>query len=62
MFEAMEAALDKIMARDPKDVAPNNSPPESVDSNSWFSREPGPSRSANDVQRSDNVPVEKDRG
>lgn len=47
----MEAALDKIMTRDAKDVEPNNSPLESVDSNSWFSKELRPSRSANDVRQ-----------
>lgn len=62
VVEAMEAALNKIMTSDPKDDEPNNSPFESVDSNSLFSKELGSSRSANDVQRSDNVAVEKDRG
>lgn len=62
MVEAMEAALNKIMTSDPKDDEPSNSLFESADSNSLFSKELDFSRSANDIQRSDNVVVEKDRG
>lgn len=62
MVEAMEAALNQIMTGDPKDDEPNNPLFESADSNSLFSKELDSSRSANDVQRSDNVVVEKDRG
>lgn len=60
--EVKEEILNKIITSDLNNNEPDNSPFESVDSDSLFSRELDSSQNANNVQQSDNITVEKDRG